>query len=56
MEFGLVSHAIILDHERFNAEYCKDLDVEEYPDALVTSNDLKAWLKKSRSKSIRCKG
>ena len=45
MEFGLVSHAIILDHERFNAEYCKDLDVEEYPDALVTSNDLKAWLK-----------
>ncbi|AUR85560.1 SAP domain protein [Vibrio phage 1.076.O._10N.286.51.B7] len=51
MEFGLVSHAIILDHERFNAEYCKDLDVEEYPEALVTSNDLKAWLK-SRGQKV----
>jgi hypothetical protein len=45
MEFGLVSHAIILDQEKFNNEFAKELDPEEYPQALITTKDLQAWLK-----------
>lgn len=56
MEFGLVSHAIILDHDKFSEQYIKDLDVEEYPDALVTTKDLQAWLSERGQPKSGAKG
>ncbi len=51
MEFGIVSHAIILNPTEFDKNFIKGLDVAEYPEALVSSNDLKAWLK-SRGQKV----
>jgi hypothetical protein len=45
LEFGIVSHAMILEPERFDDEFVKALDLAEYPDAMVTTKDLQAWLK-----------
>lgn len=51
LEFGIASHAMILEPERFDDDFAKALDREEYPDALVTQKDLQAWLKDKGQKS-----
>ena len=45
LQFGIAAHAVILEPELFDAEFVRDVDAEQYPDALVTQNDMKAWLK-----------
>ena len=60
MIYGSAIHKLILEgREKFEAEYCKGFDKREFPDALDTVADLKAWLdseeieyKKSSSKSV----
>lgn len=50
LEFGIVSHAMILEPERFDDEFVKQMDIAEYPDAMVTVKDMQAWLKERGQK------
>ena len=50
LAFGIAAHAIILEKESFDAEFVRGIDPEQYPDALVTQADMKAWLKEKGQK------
>jgi hypothetical protein len=43
---GLLSHIAILDDEKFNSRYYRDLDIKNYPYAVNSINDAKSWLKR----------
>lgn len=43
---GLLSHIAILDDEKFNSQFYRDLDIKNYPYAVDNINDAKSWLKK----------
>ena len=45
LAFGIAAHSMILEPEAFDAEFVRGIDVEQYPDALVTQKDMQAWLK-----------
>jgi len=45
LDFGIWSHAMILEAERFKAEYCRDFDPSVYERILRKGDDYKAWLK-----------
>ncbi len=45
LKFGIAAHSMILEPDEFNKEFIRGVDVEQYPDALVTQNDMKGWLK-----------
>lgn len=51
LKFGIAAHAMLLEPEAFAAEFVRDIDEEQYPDALVTQNDMKEWLK-SRGQKV----
>lgn len=42
---GLLSHIAILDDEKFNSQFYRDLDIKNYPYAVDNINDAKSWLK-----------
>jgi len=50
LTFGIAAHAIILEPEAFAAEFVRDVDAEQYPDALVTQQHMKDWLKERGQK------
>lgn len=56
LAIGTAAHAMLLEPEVFNAEYVRGFDVSVYPDALVTANDLKGWLKERGQKVSGSKG
>lgn len=43
--FGIAAHSMLLESDKFDSEYVRDIDAEQYPDALINMNDMKAWLK-----------
>lgn len=45
LEFGIASHAALLEPEKFNAEFVRNIDKEDYPDALTSDTAIKSWLK-----------
>lgn len=45
LEFGIASHAAILEPEKFEAEFIRGLDKADYPDALTSDAAIKSWLK-----------
>ena len=45
LTFGIAAHSVMLEPDDFAANFVRNIDSEQYPDALVTGNDLKAWLK-----------
>ena len=45
LEFGIASHAAILEPEKFNNEFVRGLDKSDFPDALTSDVAIKAWLK-----------
>ena len=45
LEFGIWSHAMILEPERFAQDYARDFDPSAYEKLLVTAADMSAWLK-----------
>lgn len=45
LEFGIASHAAILEPELFGAEFVRGLDKDDYPDALTSESAIKSWLK-----------
>jgi hypothetical protein len=53
MIFGTALHAAVLEPAQFDARYACKLDVTDFPGALVTMDDLRAWLK---SKDVVPKG
>lgn len=42
---GIAAHACILEPELFEAEFVRDIDPADHPEALVTGKDIEAWLK-----------
>ncbi len=48
--FGTAAHAMILEPEMFDAEFCRGFDIAQYPDALVGAAPLKSWLKERGQK------
>lgn len=45
LEFGIASHAALLEPEKFDAEFVRGLDKVDYPDALTSDAAIKSWLK-----------
>lgn len=45
LDFGIWSHAMILEPERFDSDYARDFDAADYEQILVTATDMSAWLK-----------
>lgn len=45
LDFGIYSHAMILEPERFAQQYAKDFDASAYEQILVTNADLQGWLR-----------
>lgn len=45
LEFGIASHAAILEPELFSAEFVRGLDKDEHPSALTSDAAIKSWLK-----------
>lgn len=50
LRFGIASHSMVLEPKEFDKEFVRGVDSEQYPDALVTQNDMKAWLKERGQK------
>ncbi|OJW21190.1 MAG: hypothetical protein BGO49_24565 [Planctomycetales bacterium 71-10] len=42
--FGKAVHCLALEPERFSAAYALKLDLDDFPGALQTTDDMKAWL------------
>jgi len=47
MGLGTAAHAILLEHDDFARRFARGVDVNDYPDALITNKDLERWLKES---------
>lgn len=45
LDFGIWSHALILEPERFNQAYCRDFDSSIYESIMTKGQDYKDWLK-----------
>lgn len=45
LSFGTAAHAMLLEPDVFDASYVRGFDSSLYPDALVTTKDMQAWLK-----------
>lgn len=45
LDFGIWSHAMILEPERFAQDYARDFDPSAYEQILCKGDDYKAWLK-----------
>lgn len=45
LDFGIWSHAMILEPERFAKAYARDFDPDVYESLLRTATDMSAWLK-----------
>lgn len=45
LDFGIWSHAMILEPDRFDSDYARDFDPSVYEQILVTATDMSAWLK-----------
>lgn len=45
LDFGIWSHAMILEPERFDSDYARDFDPGDYESILSTATDMSAWLK-----------
>lgn len=45
LEFGIASHAALLEPEKFDAEFVRGLDKSDHPDALTSDTAIKSWLK-----------
>lgn len=46
MKFGTALHCLVLEGEgAFHSQYARMIDEEDYPDCLVTMDDLRGWLK-----------
>lgn len=45
LEFGIASHAALLEPEKFGAEFVRGLDKADHPDALTSESAIKSWLK-----------
>ena len=45
LDFGIWSHAMILEPERFSEAYARDFDPSAYESILCKGDDYKAWLK-----------
>lgn len=45
LDFGIWSHAMILEPERFAQDYARDFDPSTYEQILCKGDDYKAWLK-----------
>lgn len=55
LEFGVASHASLLEPEKFEAEFVRGLEPSEYPNALNTDASMKAWLKATGVKGYSTK-
>lgn len=51
LDFGIWGHAMILEPERFDSEYCRDFDISVYESILDTGAQMTAWLKERGIKS-----
>lgn len=51
LDFGIYSHAMILEPARFAHQYAKDFDADAYEKILTTGADMTAWLKERGVKS-----
>lgn len=51
LDFGIWGHAMILEPERFDSEYCRDFDPSVYESILDTGAQMSAWLKERGIKS-----
>lgn len=45
LDFGIWSHAMMLEPERFALEYCRDFDPSTYESIMTKGQDYKDWLK-----------
>lgn len=45
LDFGIYSHAMILENARFGEQYVRDFDASVYEHILVTNTDMSGWLK-----------
>jgi hypothetical protein len=45
LDFGIWSHALILEPERFDSAYCRDFDSSVYESIMTKGQDYKDWLK-----------
>lgn len=45
LTFGIAAHAILLEPDHFTAQFVRNIDADQYPDALVGAKDMQAWLK-----------
>jgi exodeoxyribonuclease VIII len=56
LEFGIYSHAMILEPDRFDEQYVRDFSPDGYESILVTATDCSAWLKERGLKVSGAKG
>lgn len=55
LHFGIASHAALLEPEKFEAEFVRDLCKDDYPDALTSEAATKSWLKERGVKGYSTK-
>jgi len=56
LDFGIYSHAMILEPDRFAEQYVRDWSADGYESILVTATDCSAWLKERGLKVSGAKG
>lgn len=56
LDFGIWSHAMILEPARFKAAYARDFDPSAYESILSTATEMSAWLKERGLKVSGSKG
>lgn len=56
LDFGIWSHAMILEPERFASAYARDFDPDAYDSIMRTASDMSAWLKSRGMKVTGNKG
>src|SRR5699024_5136269 len=55
LEFGIASHAALLEPDKFASEFVRGLDKDDYPNALTSDAAMKSWLKERGIKGYSTK-